>query len=486
MGSLRNWFKLARVLFSLSFVLLFVLLFTSEVYAAEVISSYGGLLKKAFAQSAEYQKIKAQLDVETIDAQSMLALYNWSLSGGVSRVDAERPITNPFAPNQQLTTTYNVRLEKENLSGINPFLEVRSDDSNLFFPDGRGISFQTATIEAGLRVDVMRALLLKNSIQAFSESVTRRELAKLSQKSASQAFATKVSKAYYQALRSDKAFEILKTQCSEYSKLQSISSRRFKKRLIQEKDFLTIEVLYQNCQLDKKTAENNKTMDELSLLKVAGLSLDTKLDFKNARFPIDSLKSEKVDVTKNVDYLLARKLLKASEQSASSLKSDLLPEVDLSYSLLSQAAGTSTGNSLGEASKLDLLTQNMGLNLRYEFGDSASKLKARRALAFQAVKKYELTELENSLERDSATISKSILYLNSGLSKARSLVKLQERKAKLFRQDFANGRGSIRDLVEAQVAYLSSLERSLLFQYNLSGSNLDLLQIKGEQVEKIN
>jgi outer membrane protein TolC len=478
LGSLRHRFKLALIsIVSLS---------SSQLFAAEEITSYDGLLKKAFKQSAEYQKIQAQLDVETIDARSLLALYNWSLSGGVTRVDAERPITNPFAPNQQLTTTYNVRLEKENLSGINPFLEMRSDDSNLSFPDGRSINFQTATIEAGLRVDVMKALLLKNSLQAFSESVTRKELAELSQKSAKQAFATKISKAYYQTLRSDKAFEILKTQCSEYSRLQDISSRRFKKRLIQEKDFLTIEVLYQNCQLDKKTAENNKAMDELSLLKTAGLSLDTKLDFSKAKFPINAIASSKVDVSKNVDYLLARKLLKASEQSAASLKSDLLPELDLSYSLLSQAPGTSAGDSLGEASKFDLLTHNIGLNLRYEFGESASKLNAKRALAFQAVKKYELIELENSLDRDATTISKSILYLNSGLSKARSLVKLQERKAKLFRQDFANGRGSIRDLVEAQIAYLSSLERSLLFQYNLSGSNLDLIQIKGEQIEKFN
>jgi len=478
LGSLRNWSKLALVFLSFSI--------SSELFAAETITSYDALLKKAFNQSAEYQKIQAQLEVETIDAKSMLALYNWSLTGGVSRVDAERPITNPFAPNQQLTTTYNVKLEKENLSGVNPFLEMRSDDSGLTFPDGRSTSFQTATIEAGLRVDVMKALLLKSSIQAFSESITRKELAELSQKSAKQAFATKVSKAYYQALKSNKAFEILKTQCSEYSRLQSISSKRFKKRLIQEKDFLIIEVLYQNCQLDKKTAENNKTMDELALLKVAGLSLDTKLNFNNAKFPISSLSSGKVDVTSNVDYQLAQKLLKASEQSAASLKSDLLPDLDFSYSLLSQAAGNSVGNSLGEASKFDLLTHNLGLNLKYEFGESASKLEAKRALAFQAVKKYELLELENSLDRDATTISKSILYLNSGLSKARSLVKLQERKAKLFRQDFANGRGSVRDLVEAQVAYLSSLERSLLFQFNLSGSNLDLIQIKGEQIEKFN
>jgi len=478
LGILRHWSKLA--LFSL------LLPFAFNAYAVGPITSYDGLLEKAFVESAEYQRITAQLEVETIDAQSLLALYNWSLSGGATRVDAERPTTNPFAPTGQLTTTYNVKLEKEDLSGINPFFELKSEEASLSFPDGRSLNFQTATIEAGLRIDVMRALFLKNSVQTFSEAKTRKKLAELSQRVARQRFSTKVSQAFYQALRSNKAFEILKTQCSEYSRLQNISSRRFKKRLIQEKDHLTIEVLYQRCLLDKKTAENNKTLDELSLLKTAGLSLETELKLEDAKFPTSALNSGKIDISKNLDYMLSKEFLKASEQNAAALKSDLLPELDLSYSLLSEALGNSIGNSLGEATKFDQLTHSLGLNLRYEFGESASKLAAKRAIAFQSVKKYELIELENSLARDTKTLSKNIFYLNSGLTRARSLVKLQERKAKLYKQDFANGRGSIRDLVEAQIDYLSSLERSLSFQYNLSSSNLDLVQIKGEQIEKIN
>jgi len=486
LGGLRHRLKLTFL-----FLCLLGLSFSSqELQAQEAVTSYEDLLSIAFEQSSEYQKISAQLDVETIDAQSLLAMYNWTLSGGVNRIDAERPITNPFAPNKQLTTSYNLRLEKNNLSGINPFVELQSDDAGLSFPDGRSATFQTATIEAGVRVDVIRALLLKNSTQAFSEAETKKELAEVSQKVAKQKFATRVSQAFYKALRSHRALSILKTQCSEYSKLQSISSRRFKRKLIQEQDYLTIEVLYQNCLLDKKTAENNKKMDELALLKVAGLSLETKLNLDKVKFlTLPSLAAgpqSESSLSNNLDLKFARAVLKASSQSAAALKSDLLPEVDFSYSLKSEAAGTSIGNSLGEAGKFDLLTHGMGLNLTYEFGESAARLAAKRAQAFQSVKKYELAELESSLKRDSESLSQNILYLRSGLAQAQSLVKLQERKARLFRKDFANGRGGIRDLVEAQISYLSSLERSLLFQFNLSAAYLDLKQIKGEQIDKIN
>lgn len=480
LGGLRYRYKI--VLYASIFLFSCAL---SSAQESQTIKSYEGLIRSSLEQSLEYQKIKIQLDVDTINADSLMTMYNWTLSGGINKVNAEQPATNPFSPNKRTSSTYNFKIKKNTASGLSPFVEIKSVDKNLSFPNATSVEFQTSSVEIGLRADLIKAFLFKNSSQVLSEVSSRKEIAKLAQQNAKNIFIKKVTQSFFKALKTFKRTQILETQCKEYSRLQKISSGRFKKSLIREKDFLTIEVLHQNCLLDKKTAENNHSMDALMLLKVTGLEANVKIDFKSFSFPGLPIKRSGFKKTNNLNYKLTAKMLKAMEERAKSKKSALFPEINLDYSLKSEARGEGIEKSLSEAAKFELKTHNVGLNLKYQFGQSAKKFEAQKSSAEAQIRSFEFENLKKSLDRDFTSLSKSVFYLNEALSNSRALVKLQDRKAKLFRKDFRNGKGGIRDLVEAQIAYLGSLEKSLDFQYNLINSQIDLMHLEGRGLDQI-
>jgi outer membrane protein TolC len=478
LGGLCHWCKITT--------LLFVFLNPCVLLAqGSVISSYQDFLKTSLTKSPEYQKIKFQLNADNLSAEGLLSVYNWTLSGGVTQTDAERPQTNPFSPNQQKSNLYNLRLSKETASGLSPYLELNGVDQSLSFPNSTTVEFQTASLELGFRLNIIKALVNKGGVNAFKEASTRKEIAVLAHKNAKAHFIKSVSKAFFTALKSFKRLRILDTQCSEYSKLQKISSQRFKKRLTREKDYLTIEVLYQNCLLDKRTAQNNFEIDNLNLFKVAGLSSSFKIDFKKIEFVVLPIQKQKFIVSSNVNYQITKKMLEALEQKTASEKSKLFPDFNFTYGLRSEALDEGVLSSFAKATKFDLLTHNLGLELRYQFGKSFEKLDVEQKKAQMKVRSLELENLKNSLDRDFNGLFKRVVHLKDALSKSRNLVNLQSRKASLFRKDFKNGKGSIRDLVEAQIAYLSSLEKSLSFQQVLANSQLDLAYIEGRSFDQI-
>jgi Mg2+ and Co2+ transporter CorA len=128
----------------------------------------------------------------------------------------------------------------------------------------------------------------------------------------------------------------------------------------------------------------------------------------------------------------------------------------------------------------------LGLNLKYEFGGSARQINAEKSAAEQKLRALELDRIKLSLERDLNRVRESLNFLDHATAKAKKLTRLQKRKAELFNKDFANGRGGIQDLVEAQINYLNSLQRALEFSYNQSLSQIDKYSLVGESFEKFN
>ncbi len=171
---------------------------------------------------------------------------------------------------------------------------------------------------------------------------------------------------------------------------------------------------------------------------------------------------------------------------AESKKAGLFPELTFDYSLSSAASEDGVGGSLSEATAFDLKTHNIGLNLKYEFGGSAAKIEAKRSKAEAVKKSLELKQLEQSLVRDDKKLRYQFKFLKEAKLKSLNLVSLQKRKSKLFKKDFENGRGGIRDLVEAQINYLKSLETALNYKHSLTVSKIDRYLLSGEGVEVFN
>ncbi|MGH1467855.1 MAG: TolC family protein [Bdellovibrionales bacterium] len=482
MGSLRDRYKL--ILISLFFISAFSLRAYAE--AGVLIRSHKELLSLSKEKGFEYKKLKAQFEIDDLNADSLRSFYNWALSGGISQQEAESPPTSPFAPaGESSRQSLNLRLDKQTALGINPFVEVSINDQSLSFPGRGSVEFQTANLEVGFRADLMKVLFTKSSSAVFKEYSLKKEMAKLVRQNFERTFDGVVSKSYFQTLKSYKKLEILTVQCSEYKMLQRISSRRFKKRLIREKDYLSIEVLYQGCLLDKNLAANSFELDKVALLKTSGLPLDSTLIFKDVEF-LGALKEKSFKGSDSLDYLLARKTLDASLAYAESKKAGLFPELTFDYSLSSAASEDGVGGSLSEATAFDLKTHNIGLNLKYEFGGSAAKIEAKRSKAEAVKKSLELKQLEQSLVRDDKKLRYQFKFLKEAKLKSLNLVSLQKRKSKLFKKDFENGRGGIRDLVEAQINYLKSLETALNYKHSLTVSKIDRYLLSGEGVEVFN
>lgn len=444
------------------------------------IRSHKELLKVSKEQGVEYKKLKAQFQIDELKADSLVSLYNWSVSGGITKEDAESPPTSPFAPaGESSRQNMNLRIDKKTALGVDPFVELSTNDQALNFPGRPDIEFQTASLEVGLRADLMQLLFAKSSVAVFREYGLKKEIAQVSLKNFERAFDGELSKSYFQALKSYKKLEILEVQCGEYKRLQRISSSRFKKRLIREKDYLIIEVLHQGCLLDKDFAKNTFEMDKIALLKKAGLNLNSKMIFKGVDF-LNPATISKFKISKSLDYQLAEKTLEATKAYAASKKSGFLPELSFDYSLTSQTSEEGVGASINETFGFDLITHNVGLNLKYEFGASAAKIEAKRSAAETSLRFLELRELQQSLMRDDKKLASQSEFLKTANQKSLKLVSLQQRKSVLFRKDFENGRGGIRDLVEAQINYLKSLETALGYKHSQTVSQIDRYLLSGE------
>lgn len=451
-----------------------------------IIKSYGDLLRISKKESAEYQKIKEQFSVDNLTADNLTSMYNWTLSGGVNTEDAESPATSPFAPaGESERTNANLRLEKQTALGVTPYVELSTQDVAVNFPGNGSVSYQTASLETGFRLNLMKVLFGKHSLEGLKEKEYRQELASLAMANTDRDFSVKVLKAYFQYLKSYKRLEILRTQCSEYKNLYNISSRRYRRRLIREQDYLSIEVLYQNCILDKTSAENTLALDGVSLIKTAGLPSNTIVLLSGVDFPAGE-KTLSFDMSKNLDYQITSKTLEASRAKTASTKAKKFPEFNLDYSLKSQASEDGVGESISEAFGFDLLTQNIGLNLKYEFGSSSSQIDAKKSIAETKIRSLDFEQLRRSLERDHKRIESQLAFLTTAKASSQSLTKLQSRKSRLFNKDFKNGRGGIRDLVEAQISYLNSLERALEYRYQHTVSKIDQYSLAGENLERFN
>ncbi len=473
LGGLRNWHKLVFLTFAFFGVSL-----TTGANEALVVKSHAELLKLSKVKGTEFKKLRAQFEIDDLSANSLVSLYNWVLSGGASTQDAENPQTSPFAPAGETSRqNYSVRLDKKSAMGVDPYVELSSADQKLSFPGRGNIEFQVATLETGLRLDLMKLFYAKKSSEVFKQAKAQKEIAKLSQLNFERTFEAELSKAYFQALKSFKKLEILQNECAEYKKLSKISSSRYRRRLIREKDYLSIEVLSEGCLLDKDFAKNTHEMNKISLLKMAGLPLDTRITFNNQNF----LNQQNIEfkITNNLDYKIAKKIMESTSAESMSKKSNRLPEISLDYSLTSQASEEGVGASISEVFGYDLITQNIGFNLSYEFGESATQIEAKRASALAHLRSLEFTELESSLIRDQKILHEQNEFLIKAVMKSDKLVRLQKRKSELFRRDFENGKGSIRDLVDAQINYLKSLESALDFKYSRSVSDVDLMYISG-------
>ncbi len=481
LGCLRDRYKLGILI-----ILSQALCFGAWGESPLIIKSYKDLMKASKMHSAEYKKIQTQFEIDSLNAQNLLSMYNWTVSGGLNNQNAETPSTSPFAPaGESSNVTSNLRLEKKTALGVTPFVELSTSDVSRTFPGAGSVEYQTASLETGMRIDLMRVILGKNSFSVLTEKKLRDEMAQLARKNTDRDFSSKLLKGYFQYLKSYKRLSILTTQCDEYKTLHRISSSRFKRKLIREKDYLSIEVLFQTCLLDKRSAANSLNLDRIAVLKLSGLPLNTVLSLSGVDFPKGAM-LKAVSLSNNLDYKLAEKSLEAVASQASSLKADLFPEINLDYSLQSQASDDGVGASISEAMGFDLRTHTVGLNLRYEFGGSAAKITAKRLAVEKKSRSLDFEQLKKSLERDEKRVSGSLLYLTDANAQAQKLVTLQKRKSVLFRKDFENGRGGIRDLVEAQINYLSSLERALDLQYRKTVSRIEHYDLLGESLEKFN
>lgn len=446
----------------------------------ELISSPEQLLAQAKNESSEYQKIKAQVAVDQLAADSLLALYSWSLSGGASLSDGEQPATSPFSPSGD-TTAKNVqlKLEKNSVVGINPFVALNTDKNQFSFP-GRGeLDFSKASIEAGVRVDLLKAFYAKSSLNLFKQSDRAKEIAEISARIAERNFEDKVMRGYYKLLRSIKKLEVLERQCGEYKILQNIIKNRYKRKLVQEKDFLLVEVLYQDCSLSLSLLKNTKESDELVLKKIAGLKEAANLNFVKQSFPKENSALPTKSSGRNLDLALAQKVVDLNQTKVTSLKANEFPKFDFTYSLVSQASDDTMLSSLNESTSMELLTHKFGLNFQYNFGSSTRKLALEQSLAETEVKNLELVYFKQSLERDQKNLERSFKYLKEACEKAQRISGLQKRKAFLHNREYKNGRGSARNLVEAEVAYIRSSDAEIDYKYSLALHLLDAQKVAG-------
>ncbi len=451
-----------------------------------VVKSYQDLIKMAKIHSVEYNKIKTQFEIDSLNADSLLEMYNWTILGDVLNTNAQAPSTSPFAPSgPSLNTRTSLQLEKQTPLGITPFLSLSTEDVSRVFPSAGAVKYQIASLETGLRINLIKAILGKSSLSVIKHKAIKDELANLAKKTTDRNFSVRVLKSYFKYLKSYKRLEILKTQCNEYIRLHKISLNRFKKKLIREKDYLIIEVLFQNCLLNKETAVNNLNMNKIALLKTSGLPLNTAIILSDTSFSKDSMVL-KINLKKNFDYQLAKKALKALRAQTASMKFKFFPKINLNYSLKSQASEDGVGNSLSESLGLSLPTHSLGINLKYEFGKSASKISFKKLDAEKRLQSLQLDQLTKSLEQDEKKISVALTYLAKANKKAKKLVHLQKRKSILFKKDFENGRGGIRNLVEAQINYLNSLERALEFEYSQTLFRIDYYSLSGDSLAKFN
>ncbi len=469
------------------FILLFqIFCFQSWSDSRLVVKSHKDLLRMAKIHSVEYNKIKTQFEIDSLNANSLLKMYNWTFLGDILNKNAEIPSTSPFAPaGQNLATSTSFKLEKKTALGMTPFLNFSTEDVSRAFPSVGAVKYQTASLETGLRINLMKTILSKSSLSVITQKKIKDEIANLAKENADKVFSIKVLKSYFTYLKSYKRLKILKTQCNEYIQLHKISSNRFKKKLIREKDYLIIKVLFQNCLLDKETATNNLNINQISLLKTSGLPLNTLIIVSDANFSKDNT-ALKINLKKNLDYQLAKKTLEALKAQAASMKFKMFPEINLNYSLKSQASQNGVIDSVFKSLDFNLPTHSLGINLRYEFGESADKISAKKLNAEKRLQSLEFDQLKKSLERDENKFLTTLTYLIKANKQVKNLVNLQKRKSILFKKDFKNGRGGIRNLVEAQINYLNSLERALEFKYNQTLFRIDYYSLSGDNFEKFN
>lgn len=483
MGGLRGWNKVINQLFLVLSLFLSCLSYGAEKESLR-LGSTRALVETSKSNSLEFDRIQLQLDKDRLSAKSLVALYNWKLSGSLIGTFAENPQTSPFAPLANDTITGNISLERQDPSGFTPYFNAGTEDVEINFPSTAPLKFKTSFLEGGVRIDLFKALFMSNSLKSVLESSIRSEISDISKIVSERAFEKKVLSQHFQTLKSSDKVKILEVQCGEYRQLRSITKGRFEKKLILEKDFLLVEVLYEECRQDLSRARNEFLMDLQELIKESGLyTLNVFVDYRRIKFP-DLRKRPSSRIENNYDLSLSQKVFEATRAKSASQKSNKLPEITFDFALKSSGLDSSIGRAFEDSLNGELLTEKFALNFSHQFGESPDKINVQQSFLDSLIEKNKLAQLMESLKRDAIKLKLNLNYYDQALKRLKRIEKMQRRKAAIFREDFDNGRVSIRDLVEAQIAYLSSMQKTLDIKEGRARAYLEAVDLSGESFEK--
>ncbi len=472
------------------FFICFFLLNQSVQADSVKIDSGRKLLAMTKAHSLEYSKIQQQLELDELNTESLMSLYRWRLTGNLSISDAESAPTSPFAPaGASDSLNGSLRLEKQTSLGITPYVSLSTDSRQSLLPvmpTPINVEYKRAVIETGVRFNIMNLVFAKNSKFVSAEYDTKKEISKVSKIIAERTLEKKLLSAHFDVIKANKIREVLNIQCAQYKKLRDITSSRFRKKLIREKDFLLVEVLYKQCLVDEEGARNSFRLAVENLKKASGL-FNFSLDYNTIEYP-DISPVINLGVGQNRDIILSDLIYKASMSAAKSIEYKKLPELNLSLSLKSEGSDVGSGSSYSEALsnslEADFLTSDVSLDFSHSFGKSVNDIEVDRSKLQSKVDQTNLELLRQSLKRDVVRVGLNLSYFDSTLRRVVDIEKLQKRKSVVFNKDFRNGRVAIRELVEAEVAYLSSLQSTLNIRDQRMRAYLEAYDISGASFEK--
>lgn len=440
--------------------------------------------------SLEFSKINQQLDLDELNAESLMSLYRWRLTGTLNSSDGESAPTSPFSPiGQSESLNANVRLEKETALGITPYVSLSTDSRQSTLPTQptpSNVEYKLASVEAGARFNIMNLVFLKNSKFIFSEYDLRRKISQVSKEIAERSLEKRILLSHFDVIKAKKIRDVLNIQCSQYKKLRGITSSRYQKKLIREKDYLLVEVLYKQCLVDLESARNNYRLSIESLKKSSGL-FNFRISYKNVSYP-NITPIMNLNTSSNNDVVLSELLFQASESSLKATQYRKLPELNLTLGLRSEASDTTSDSSysevFNESLKGERLTTDIGLTFSHSFGDSDQDIAVDRTLIQSKIDKTNLELLRQSLKRDVVRVGLNLSHFDSLLRQVNEIENLQKRKSRVFNKDFQNGRVAIRELVEAEVAYLLSLQNSLNVKDLRMRAYLEAHDLSGASFEK--